>query len=145
TCTFDRPGVAYDSLGVATPVGLATDLMTPRAIEKILMETLRRAHVGPRVILVGHSLGGMDAVRFGADYPSLVAGAVLLDPSAPATLTDPVDRRAVAAVGLAPDASAAEIRAVQHWPPVPFIVLTRDLNKAVATGALTPARAQAGS
>jgi pimeloyl-ACP methyl ester carboxylesterase len=82
----------------------------------------------------------MDAVEFGADYPNLVAGAVLLDPSSPAALTN-----AAIAVGIAPDAAAAEMRAIKRWPPVPLVVLTQDLTKGVATGVWTPARARAWS
>ena len=90
TCVFDRPGVTYGKIEAAK----SPPLLTPRAIENILFETLRQAHIGPRVIIVGHSIGGLDSVVFGADYPTSVAGAVLLDPSNPAALKGPDDRGA---------------------------------------------------
>jgi pimeloyl-ACP methyl ester carboxylesterase len=141
TCVFDRPGVAYGRTEAAT----SPPLLTPRAIEKILVDTLRQAHVGPRVILVGHSIGGLDSVVFGADYPTLVAGGVLLDPSSPAALTDPDDRGAFLHYGVNPDAADAEIRAIKRWPAVPLVVLTSDLKEGVAGGAYTAAQAGAWS
>ena len=73
TCAFDRPGIVYDTVVPTAPVPM---VLSPHAIATILVKTLEQADVGPRVILVGHSIGGMNAVEFGAAYPDRVAGAV---------------------------------------------------------------------
>jgi non-heme chloroperoxidase len=65
------------------------------------------AHKLPRAVIVGHSMGAGNALRFAVDYPQrttalvLIAGLALPDASADvqalrkavATLTDPIDRR----------------------------------------------------
>jgi pimeloyl-ACP methyl ester carboxylesterase len=139
TCVFDRPGVSYGKIEAPT----SPPMMTPRAIEKVLVGTLKQAHLGPRVILVGHSIGGLDSVVFGADYPNQVAGAVLLDPSSPAALAGPDDRGAFLFYGLDPDAADAQIRAIKHWPKVPLVVLTSDMKKAVGGGVISESKAAA--
>jgi pimeloyl-ACP methyl ester carboxylesterase len=141
TCVFDRPGVTYGKIEAAK----SPPLLTPRAIEKILFETLRQAHIGPRVILVGHSIGGLDSVVFGADYPTSVAGGVLLDPSSPAALKGPDDRGAFLYYGIDPDRADAQIRAIKHWPKVPLVVLTSDLKQGVARGEFTAVQGEAWS
>jgi pimeloyl-ACP methyl ester carboxylesterase len=73
TCVFDRPGV-----GASAPHPAP---LTPRGVAKTLAAVLKQAHIGRRVVLVGHSIGGLNALVFGAAYPKNVAGAVLFDPS----------------------------------------------------------------
>ena len=141
TCVFDRPGVVYGKFDAPT----SPPLMTPRGIETALAGALKQAHIGPRVVLVGHSIGGLDSVVFGAEYPNLVAGAVLLDPSSPAALTGPIDRPEFVHLGIDPDPAAAQIRAIKKWPPVTMVVFTQDLKRGVAVGGWTPARAAAWS
>jgi pimeloyl-ACP methyl ester carboxylesterase len=123
SCVFDRPGVA--------PSASAGGSTTPRAVAKVLDEVLDQAKLGPRVVLVGHSIGGADAMEFGADYPDRVAGAVLFDPTTPSAIVDPFGRAEFARLGFAPDASAAQLRALAHWPSVPLVVLGHDPVKAM--------------
>jgi pimeloyl-ACP methyl ester carboxylesterase len=54
---------------------------------RVLAEAVRQEGVAP-VVVVGHSLGGLVALRLALDEPGLVAGLLLLDPSPlmPATL-----------------------------------------------------------
>ncbi len=68
---LDRPGT-----GRAVDLGPAT-LATGSAAVAHVLEDLG---AGPAVV-VGQSLGGLQAVQFAADHPELVAGLVLLDPT----------------------------------------------------------------
>jgi pimeloyl-ACP methyl ester carboxylesterase len=54
---------------------------------RVLAEAVRQEEAAP-VVVVGHSLGGLVALRLALDEPELVAGLLLLDPSPlmPATL-----------------------------------------------------------
>ena len=132
TCVYDRPTTAYDSIPAAAP----TELLSPRTIEDALAGALRQAGVGPRVVLVAHSSGGMNAIVFGGDHTDLVAGAVLFDPSEPTGTTDRADgtRR-----GIDADAATRQTRAVTRWPDVPLVVLTADAKKAVQNKEATAA------
>jgi pimeloyl-ACP methyl ester carboxylesterase len=65
---------------------------------RVLAEAVRREGAAP-VFLVGHSLGGLVALRLTLDEPELVAGLLLLDPSpfmpamlVPAQLLRPIGR-----------------------------------------------------
>jgi pimeloyl-ACP methyl ester carboxylesterase len=64
-----------------------------------LADAVRREGSGP-VVVVGHSLGGLVALRLALDEPQLVAALLLLDPGPPvyASLAPP---RILRAVGLA--------------------------------------------
>jgi pimeloyl-ACP methyl ester carboxylesterase len=134
TCVFDRPGVS--------PSAPSPTLLTPRSVANTLAATLAQAHVGPRVILVGHSLGGINVLVFGADHPDQVAGAVLFDPSE-ADFSESIHGDSlIAGYGYAPQAEYAQIRAVTRWPNVPLVVLSRDPAKAVADNQDTAAQEQ---
>jgi pimeloyl-ACP methyl ester carboxylesterase len=64
---------------------------------RVLAEAVRHEEAAP-VFLVGHSLGGLVALRLALDQPELVAGLLLLDPSPlvpamlPAQLLRPIGR-----------------------------------------------------
>jgi pimeloyl-ACP methyl ester carboxylesterase len=124
TCVFDRPGVA--------PSAPSPTLLTPRSVSKTLAGTLAQAHIGPRVILVGHSIGGLNSLVFGAEYPDQVAGAVLFDPSEADFFESTHSDATLVSVGYEPNAVYSQIRAVTRWPTVPLVVLSRDPAKAVA-------------
>lgn len=136
TCVFDRPGVA-----LSAP---ATTPLTPRSIEQTLATTLEQAHLGPRVVLVGHSIGGLNSLVFGSLYPNHVAGAVLFDPSQADFFELTSSAPILAHFGYQPDAVYSQIRAVTHWPAVPLVVLSRDSAKAVADQQATGSGAVVG-
>ena len=71
-CTYDRAGYGRSEPGPAPRHSrqAATEL-------KLLLE---KARVKGPYLLVGHSLGGMNAQVFAGNYPDLVAGLVLVDP-----------------------------------------------------------------
>ncbi len=132
TCAFDRPDV-YPSQSVP-------GLLTPRRVSAMLEKTLAQAHLAGKVLLVGHSIGGLEARVFGAEHPDQVAGAVFLDPSEPAFMFDTgSDRAEFLGYNFDPVVSAHQVAAVTHWPDVPVFVLSHDPNWAVSTGQLTAA------
>jgi pimeloyl-ACP methyl ester carboxylesterase len=132
TCVFDRPGVPPSAPLVA--------FTTPQAVARTLRATLALAHIGPRVILVGHSIGGIDSIAFGSAFPQQVVGAVLLDPTVPAFITTAEGRLEFAHFGFAADKTAAQLRAITGWPSVPMIVLAHDPAKAIADKTFTGAQ-----
>jgi pimeloyl-ACP methyl ester carboxylesterase len=74
-CSYDRAGM-----------GFSTDGPLPRdasAVVTDLHNALRRAHIAPPYVLVGHSIAGLYAPLFADRYPRDVAGMVLVDPSFP--------------------------------------------------------------
>jgi pimeloyl-ACP methyl ester carboxylesterase len=73
TCTYDRAGY-----GASEPGPL------PRHSERAageLKQLLENASVKGPYLLVGHSLGGLNAQVFADRYPEQIAGLILLDPS----------------------------------------------------------------
>ena len=73
-CAYDRAGIGWSdppTHGRSTPSTMASDLNA----------LLKTADIPPPYVLVGHSLGGVIARRFQADYPEAVAGMLLIDSS----------------------------------------------------------------
>lgn len=70
-CWFDRAGYGWSDPGPFPT--------TSAASSKDLHELLHRAGIPAPYILVGHSLGGLNARVYNGMYPSDVAGAVLVD------------------------------------------------------------------
>lgn len=70
-CWFDRAGLGWSDEGPFPRTAVATS--------RDLHELLQRAHIAAPYILVGHSLGGLNARVFTAMYRSEVAGLVLVD------------------------------------------------------------------
>jgi pimeloyl-ACP methyl ester carboxylesterase len=132
TCVFDRPGTTFEKRSLKPP----PELLTPNIIAKTLAATLEQAGLGPRVILVGHSAGGLDSLVFGANYPDLVAGAILFDPS---TIPEPAERQLWTGLGFEFEPTVRQIQRVQSWPHVPLVILTSDGKKAVAANQYTEA------
>ena len=70
-CTYDRAGMGYSE---ASPL--------PRTAEQFAYELhtlLERANIAGPYVLVGHSLGGLTVRIFVHDYPTEVAGVVLIE------------------------------------------------------------------
>ncbi|MFH8253146.1 alpha/beta fold hydrolase [Microbacterium sp. B2969] len=74
-CVYDRAGRGWSD-STSTPahgIQIATDLHT----------LLERAHVPGPYVVAGHSFGGLYVQMFATQYPSDVAGMVLIDSTAP--------------------------------------------------------------
>jgi pimeloyl-ACP methyl ester carboxylesterase len=104
-CSYDRAG-----LGWSDP---SPKPRTTQVIAEELHTLLHTAGITGPFVVVGHSLGGMDARMFAAQYPSEVVGMVLVDSSHP----DQDDRFPPEAKKLAV-ASQYVIRAMQITLPV---------------------------
>jgi pimeloyl-ACP methyl ester carboxylesterase len=74
-CSYDRPGEG------ASPKPTATQTLSDSAT--LLDGVLDAEKISGKVIVVGHSLGGLIAAQFAHQYPQRVAAVVLLDASAP--------------------------------------------------------------
>ncbi|MCM3871500.1 MAG: alpha/beta hydrolase [Pyrinomonadaceae bacterium] len=72
-CSYDRAGFAWSDPGP-----------TPRTMKQEAYELhtlLRAAEIKPPYVLVGHSIGGLIARVYAGQFPSEVAGMVLIDPT----------------------------------------------------------------
>jgi pimeloyl-ACP methyl ester carboxylesterase len=72
-CSYDRPGLAWSDPGP-----------TPRTMRQEAYELhtlLKTARIKAPYVLVGHSIGGLVARVYAAQYPKEVAGIVLVDPT----------------------------------------------------------------
>lgn len=70
-CTFDRAGMGWSDPG---PL--------PRTAQQATSELhtlLAGAEIAPPYVIVGHSMGGLDARIFAATYPTEVSGLVLIE------------------------------------------------------------------
>ncbi|MBN1906523.1 MAG: alpha/beta hydrolase [Deltaproteobacteria bacterium] len=77
---YDRPGYGWSDV---------TD--TPREIDNItqeIHELLEKSGEKPPYILVGHSIGSLEMIRFAQRYPDEVKGLVLIDGSNPDMYSD---------------------------------------------------------
>lgn len=74
-CSYDRPGLGWSEPqpGPGDADHIAADLH----------ELLAQAGVGGPIVLMAHSLGGVDVRDYTAHYPDEVAGLILLDSSTP--------------------------------------------------------------
>lgn len=78
TCSYDRPGLAWSDPG-PMPRSLSQDVYE-------LHKLLETANIKPPYILAGHSIGGIIARKFAAQYPGKVSGLVLVDATSEKTL-----------------------------------------------------------
>lgn len=74
-CSFDRAGYGFSDA--------ANKPSTTQAAVDDMQTIVDRAHLGEKIVLVAHSLGGMQALLFALERPQVVAGIVLVDPAYP--------------------------------------------------------------
>lgn len=74
SCTYERLGVGMSSELRKTP-------RTTVDVNDDLVRLLKAAGIEGKIILVGHSFGGLSARYFAAKYPDRISGLVLVDPS----------------------------------------------------------------
>ena len=130
-CAYDRAGIGRSSPGPKP--------RTSRQMVSELRSLLSHMKVDGPYVLVGHSLGGLNAQLYAAAYPAEVAGMVLVDPSFPDMLSrlKPVLGRIWAplwnsqfasdAEGMTQQdfaASCAQAAAAGNLPDVPLVVLS---------------------
>ncbi len=129
--------LVYDRRGYGSSAPLPAEPrpgepVTAEAASRDLEAVLARLGLG-RVVLVGHSLGGLYAQFFARRYPQQVAAVVLLDAASPfEPLADPRFRtRAQLPPGSTDDrenrgldASIRQIRQGPPFPPVPLLVIS---------------------
>lgn len=70
-CTYDRAGYAWSTSSLKT--------RTSQQMVQELHTLLNRAEIEGPYVLVGHSLGGLNACLFASQYPKEVVGMVLVD------------------------------------------------------------------
>ncbi|HJQ33074.1 MAG TPA: alpha/beta hydrolase [Pyrinomonadaceae bacterium] len=109
-CAYDRAGLAWSDLGP-----------TPRTMRQDAYELhtlLARAGVAPPYVLVGHSIGGLIARVYAAQYPREVAGVVLVDSTSEDT-TLSYQGRVVRVRDSARDRAVPGVRTLAESPPRP--------------------------
>lgn len=114
--------------------------LTPQVVADALAETLSRANIGSRFLLVGHTIGGLNLRLFGASYADLVAATMFLDPTVPSSVTsNPSFEAEVSRLAYDPQATEREGDAVTSWSSgAPILVLSHDPARAVDAGAFSP-------
>jgi pimeloyl-ACP methyl ester carboxylesterase len=124
-CTYDRAGV-----GTSDPRPASMEPVTGEQIAGELHALLRGIDETGPFVLVGHSFGGLLVRTFGANYPSEVAGMVLIDASSEPEI--PIYRRLHAGAWIDGgtkvdiDEVADEVRHVRLGGK-PLVVLTAEL------------------
>lgn len=130
-CSYDRAGM-----------GKSDRAPQPRASQDIvndLHNLLAKAGINPPYVLVGHSLGGMNARLYTSQYPKEVVGMVLVDtthedetermtallPPEILKKAKPEDMVVQSPEGLDFNRSIAQVRAANWHSDIPLIVLTR--------------------
>ena len=145
--TFDRPGLG-SSPAVAGP-------RTPTRIARELHDVLATLEVSGPVVLIGHSMGGVHALRYADLYPENVAAVVLIDTPPPGfeqdrlALLTPQEQeqrraalaagrsRAVPAVGAERDGAESEAWEFGRLPPdLPVRVIVADSQNFGELGSL---------
>lgn len=78
-CTYDRAGMGYSEAGPLP--------RNAKQFAKELHTLLEKANLAGPYVLVGHSLGGLPVRVFAHEYPTQVAGVVLIDSMSPEKTT----------------------------------------------------------
>lgn len=95
-CAYDRPGEGTSSKPTG-PVTLEDDI-------KLLHGVLDAVGAGSRVVLVGHSIGGLVAAGYAHAYQQQVTGLLLLDATPPAIVHEILGYIPARATGIAAEA-----------------------------------------
>lgn len=91
TCAFDRSGYGWSEPGPEPRDGA-------QAVAELHALLQGAGETGP-FILVGHSLGGVYARLFAAQYPAEAAGLVLVDTAYPLEITSEFERQMAGSIG----------------------------------------------
>lgn len=142
-CTYDRAGTGVSD---DRPDGLR---VTAGLMAEELHRLLEGMGVDERVVLVGHSYGGMPVRVFEGAYPGDVAGMVLIDVSSEPEV--PVYERLDAGPWIDRtdridiDATVRELRAAGDLADIPLVVVTAGIieDEWLATVPILAARSQA--
>jgi pimeloyl-ACP methyl ester carboxylesterase len=78
TCSYDRSGVGGSDVRPSEPAVVPAEQVVDE-----LHELLAKAEVDGPHVLVGHSLGGLNARLYAARHPDDLAGIVFVDPTSP--------------------------------------------------------------
>lgn len=78
TCSYDRSGVGKSDIRPSGPAVVPAEQVVDE-----LHDLLTRAEVSPPYVLVGHSLGGLNARLFTKRHSGDIAGLVFVDPTSP--------------------------------------------------------------
>jgi pimeloyl-ACP methyl ester carboxylesterase len=78
TCSYDRSGVGKSDVRPSRPAVVPAEQVVDE-----LHDLLARAEVSPPYVLVGHSLGGLNARLFSERHSGDIAGLVFVDPTSP--------------------------------------------------------------
>lgn len=130
-CSYDRAGIGKSDR--------APQAHTSEDIVNDLHNLLAKAEIHPPYVLVGHSLGGMNARLYASKYPKEIIGMVLVDSThedetdrmiallPPETLKKarPEDMIVRTAEDIDFNRSIAQVRAANWHRDIPLIVLTR--------------------
>jgi pimeloyl-ACP methyl ester carboxylesterase len=78
TCSYDRSGVGKSDVRPSRPAVVSAEQVVDE-----LHDLLAKAEVSPPYVLVGHSLGGLNARLFTERHSGDIAGLVFVDPTSP--------------------------------------------------------------
>jgi pimeloyl-ACP methyl ester carboxylesterase len=130
-CSYDRAGMGQSDR--------APQPHTSEDIVNDLHNLLGKAGINPPYVLVGHSLGGMNARLYAREYPKEVVGMVLVDstheeendrmlavlPPEISKKAKPEDMIIRSAEEIDFNGSVAQVRAANWHSDIPLVVLTR--------------------
>lgn len=121
-CAYDRAGLGWSERGTA--------LRTLDAMTDELSRLLDAAGIDGKVLLVGHSFGGIVARSFAAAHPDSVAGLVLIDPAHERQLDATPTMRVAVARGVAQFESLVPLASWGLLAMLPGSIPTRGLPEA---------------
>lgn len=117
---------SYDRLNTGDS-GETSKPITAKTVVSNLHCVLKKAHIKPPYILVGHSDGGLYVQMYARDYPEEISGVVLVDSASQnQTITAPIpdkeNRQYQAAIGF--PITQRQLLSAPNFPDIPLVVLT---------------------